>query len=45
MAAMFWGGVIMALPPVALSVGVAAFLYRRYRAEKRGRAEGAARIE
>lgn len=45
MAAMFWGGVIMALPPVALSIGVAIYLYRRYRAGKRDRTEEAAGVE
>lgn len=45
MAAMFWGGVIMALPPVAISVGVAIYLYRQYRAGKRDRAEEAPGIE
>lgn len=31
MTGMFWGGVIMALPPVALSIGVAVYIYRRHR--------------
>ena len=34
MRGMFWGGVVMALPPVALCIGVAIFLYRRYRAAR-----------
>lgn len=45
MVAMFWGGVIMALPPVAFSIGIAVYMYRRYRAEKDGRTEEPARIE
>lgn len=39
MAAMFWGGMIMALPPVAISVGVVIYLCRQYRAGQRDRAE------
>jgi hypothetical protein len=34
MTGMFWGGVVMALPPVALCIGVAIYLYRRYRATR-----------
>jgi hypothetical protein len=29
MTGMFWGGVVMALPPVTLGVGIAVFLVRR----------------
>ncbi len=37
MTGMFWGGVVMALPPVALSIGLAIFLYRRWRASRQAR--------
>lgn len=31
MTGMFWGGVIMALPPVTLGIAVAVYIYRRHR--------------
>ena len=31
MVGMFWGGVVMALPPVALGVGILVFILRKQR--------------
>ena len=42
MTGMFWGGVIMALPPVGMCIGLAVYLYRRRRAEREAAAEEAA---
>jgi hypothetical protein len=39
---MFWGGLLMATPPVLLFLGVAYLVYREHRAERHAR-EGAAR--
>jgi hypothetical protein len=41
MAGMFWGGVVMALPPVTLGVAILVFVIRhRLRAAERTRAAG-----
>jgi hypothetical protein len=34
MVGMFWGGVVMALPPVALGIGVLVFVVRKERQSK-----------
>lgn len=39
MSGMFWGGVLMALPPVAMTIGIAVYVYRRERAAREARAE------
>jgi len=33
MIGMFWGGMLMALPPIALGVGLVVFIRRQQRAE------------
>lgn len=37
MVGMFWGGLIMALPPLALGIGVAVFVLNRQRRANRRR--------
>lgn len=39
MSGMFWGGVLMALPPVAMTVGIAVYVYRRERAARDARTQ------
>lgn len=34
MVGMFWGGVVMALPPIALGIGVLVFVVRKERQAK-----------
>jgi hypothetical protein len=34
MTGMFWGGLVMALPPVILGIWIGAVVFRRYRADK-----------
>jgi hypothetical protein len=43
MVGMFWGGVLMALPPVALSIGVVIYIWRRQRAARQERVASIAR--
>lgn len=40
MAGMFWGGLLMAIPPVALSIGVIAYLLREQAREAAKRDDG-----
>jgi hypothetical protein len=39
MTGMFWGGVVMAVPPVAMTVAIAVYVFRRERAARLARAE------
>ena len=39
MQGMFWGGLVMALPPVAVGVGIAVWAFRRQRADAAAAAE------
>lgn len=42
MTAMFWGGFVMAVPPVAVGVFFMVYMYRRHREEEAERIESAA---
>jgi hypothetical protein len=39
MVGMFWGGMLMALPPIALGIGLVVFIRRQQRADAAMRAE------
>jgi hypothetical protein len=39
MTGMFWAGVVMALPPVAMTIGVAIYIYRHHRGPREDPAE------
>lgn len=42
MQGMFWGGLVMAIPPVVLGIGIAIHIYRQQRAARRAEEEQAA---
>jgi hypothetical protein len=42
MQGMFWGGLVMAIPPVVLGIGLAIYIWRQHRAVRRAEEERAA---
>ena len=43
MQGMFWGGLLMALPPVLLAIGIGVLVYRERRAARGAQEEGSSR--
>jgi hypothetical protein len=39
MQGMFWGGLVMALPPILLGIGIVVLIYRERRATRRAEQE------
>ena len=41
MQGMFWGGLVMAIPPVVLGIVLAIYIYRQHRADRRAQEDRA----